>query len=127
VAAAFVGSIELSKRLGTEFLPSTDEGEVRVTAEMEVGTRIELVDRETETAAIEKIVRDEVPEAVHTVVNIGPSFRSQTVASEGEIRVTLVPATQRKRSSDQIAASLRKKLANRAWWSARAPGSVSSC
>lgn len=111
VAAAFAGSLQLAKRLGTEFLPATDEGEVRVTAEMEVGTRIEVVDRET--AAIERIVREEVPEALHTVVNIGPSFRSATVASEGEIRVTLVPATQRKRSSDEIAGALRRKLANR--------------
>jgi len=111
VAAAFAGSLELAKKLGTEFLPATDEGEVRVTAEMEVGTRIEVVDRET--AEIEKIVREEVPEALHTVVNIGPSFRSATVASEGEIRVTLVPATQRTRSSDEIAAALRRKLTNR--------------
>jgi HAE1 family hydrophobic/amphiphilic exporter-1 len=111
VAAAFVGSLELAKRLGTEFLPATDEGEVRVTAEMEVGTRIEVVDREV--AKIEQIVREEVPEALYTTVNIGPSFRSATAASEGEIRVTLVPATARKRSSDQIAAALRKKLANR--------------
>ncbi|MCK6461002.1 MAG: efflux RND transporter permease subunit, partial [Planctomycetes bacterium] len=111
VALAFYLSLGLSKRLGTEFLPATDEGEVRVTAEMEVGTRIDVVDREV--AEIEKIVREEVPEALHTTVNIGPPFRSSTAASEGEIRVTLVPATQRNRSSDEIAAALRRKLAGR--------------
>lgn len=111
VALAFYLSLGLSKRLGTEFLPATDEGEVRVTAEMEVGTRIDVVDREV--SEIERIVREEVPEALHTTVNIGPSFRSAAAASEGEIRVTLVPATERGRSSDEIAAALRKRLAGR--------------
>ncbi|HEX5136947.1 MAG TPA: efflux RND transporter permease subunit [Planctomycetota bacterium] len=111
VALLLWGSLELSNRLGTEFLPASDEGEVRVTAEMEVGTRIEVVDKEV--AEIERIVREEVPEALHTTVSIGPSYRSATAASGGEIRVTLVPAKERKRSSEEIAVALRKRLALR--------------
>jgi HAE1 family hydrophobic/amphiphilic exporter-1 len=111
VALAFAGSLEVAQLLGTEFLPATDEGEVQVTAEMEVGTRIEIVDREV--ADIERIVREEVPEALYTTVNIGPNFRRATASSEGEIRITLVPATERKRSSEEIATALRRKLTGR--------------
>ena len=34
-------------RIGSEFLPPSDEGEVRVTGKMEIGTRLDLVDRQT--------------------------------------------------------------------------------
>ncbi len=37
--AILAGSIALVRLVGSEFLPSTDEGEVRVTVEMEVGTK----------------------------------------------------------------------------------------
>ncbi|HDT14542.1 MAG TPA: efflux RND transporter permease subunit, partial [Candidatus Aminicenantes bacterium] len=43
-AALLVGSVLLIRLVGTEFMPATDEGEVRVTVEMEVGTRLEVMD-----------------------------------------------------------------------------------
>jgi hypothetical protein len=33
--------------IGSEFLPPSDEGEVRVSGKMEIGTRLELVDHVT--------------------------------------------------------------------------------
>src|SRR5690606_12571892 len=63
------GSFWLAQYVGTEFLPPSDEGEVRVTGEMEVGTRLELVDRQTRI--MESIVFPAVPEMESAVVSVG--------------------------------------------------------
>ncbi|MGZ0654999.1 efflux RND transporter permease subunit [Coraliomargarita sp. W4R53] len=86
--------------LGTEFLPPSDEGEVRVTGEMEVGTKLELLDRQTRL--LESFVYPVVPEAISTVASVRDNV--------GEIRMSLVPASQRSRSNVQIAEDLRKAI-----------------
>ncbi len=71
-SAALLGaSLLLLPLIGTEFLPPSDEGEVRVTGEMEVGTRLDLVDRQTRL--MEQIVLPAVPEALASVVRVGAS------------------------------------------------------
>ncbi|MDZ8118739.1 efflux RND transporter permease subunit [Pontiella agarivorans] len=89
--------------IGTEFLPPSDEGEVRVTGEMEVGTRLDLLDRQTRL--MESIVYAAVPEAVSTVASVRDN--------EGEIRMSLVKASERSRSNVEIAADLRERLEGR--------------
>jgi HAE1 family hydrophobic/amphiphilic exporter-1 len=44
----FGGSLLLLPLIGTDFLPPSDEGEVHITGEMEVGTRLDLVDQQTQ-------------------------------------------------------------------------------
>ncbi len=101
-------SLPLVDRIGTEFLPPSDEGEVRVTGEMEVGTRLELVDRQTKR--MEGIVFPAVPEAVSAVVSVGASSWNPDDAAEGEIRIALTPAARRSRSNTEIADDLRRRL-----------------
>jgi HAE1 family hydrophobic/amphiphilic exporter-1 len=108
-AAALLGSsLLLLPLIGTEFLPPSDEGEVRVTGEMEVGTRLELVDQQTRR--MEQIVYPAVPEAVSSVVSVGASGFNPGDASRGEIRLSLVPAAERQRSNKAIASDLRRQL-----------------
>lgn len=95
--------------IGTEFLPPSDEGEVRVTGEMEVGTRLSLLDRQSEQ--MERIVIPAVPEAESYVVSVGASGRRPDEASQSEIRMTLAPAGERARSNTEIADDLRRRLA----------------
>ena len=52
-------SLLIIPRLGTEFLPPSDEGEVRVSGEMEVGTRLALLDQQTRV--LESLVYPAVP------------------------------------------------------------------
>lgn len=106
-----VGSLFLAPFIGTEFLPPSDEGEVRVTGEMEIGTRLDLVDEQTK--AMESIVVPAVPEAVSYVVNVGASGRRPDEASRGEIQLSLSAATQRDRSNTEIAQELRRRLNDR--------------
>ncbi len=108
-ALALLGlSLLLLPFIGTEFLPPSDEGEVRVTGEMEVGTRLDLLDRQARK--MEEIVYAAVPEAVASVISIGSSGWRPSDATRAEIRLSLNPASQRDRSNTQIANDLRRLL-----------------
>jgi HAE1 family hydrophobic/amphiphilic exporter-1 len=106
--AVLAASLLLLPLIGSEFLPPSDEGEVRVSGKMEIGTRLELVDRQTRV--MEQIVQPAVPEAVASVVSVGASGWRADAGSEGEIRMSLLPAARRKRSNVQIARDLRRRL-----------------
>ncbi len=108
-AAAVLGaSLLLLPLIGSEFLPPSDEGEIRVAGKMEIGTRLELVDRQTRI--MEQFVQPAVPEAVASVVSVGASGWRADAGSEGEIRMSLLPAAGRKRSNVEIARDLRRRL-----------------
>ena len=111
LAGAFVvlaGCLALIPLVGVELMPATDESEVRVTAEMAVGTRLEVVERSFEQ--IEAIVYDAVPEIENTVSFLGGSTWHARGGNAGEVRLSLVPVNQRSRSSQEIANDLRQKL-----------------
>jgi len=108
---ALAASLLLIPQIGTDFLPPSDEGEVRVIAELPVGTHIDVVDRQTRL--VESYVYPAVPEIVSSVVSIGASPRNPQDASNGELELTLSPAGERTRSSGRIAADLRAVLAGK--------------
>ncbi|MEX0775217.1 MAG: efflux RND transporter permease subunit [Phycisphaeraceae bacterium] len=106
-------SLPLVPLIGTEFMPPSDEGEVRVTGEMEVGTRLGLLDEQTrrmEQIVIDTIGADEI-DAWST--SVGGTGRSRGNAATSEMRISLKPALQRKRSNTEIADELRLKLAGK--------------
>ncbi|NEV64743.1 efflux RND transporter permease subunit [Thiorhodococcus minor] len=107
-ALVFAASLILAPLIGAEFLPPSDEGEVRVSGEMEVGTRLDLIDRQTR--AMEALVYPAVPEAVSSVVSVMTSGTRGRATPKGEIRLSLTPATQRARSNQEIAQDLRTRL-----------------
>ncbi|MEZ5420205.1 MAG: efflux RND transporter permease subunit [Vicinamibacterales bacterium] len=107
--AAFVAAIVLLPRVGFEFQPTTDEGEVTVDAELAVGTRIEL----TESALIqlEETIRRTTPEAVMLITQAGGGGGfGNSSTFRGNITVRLAPRDARRRTSDQIAMDLRRQL-----------------
>jgi HAE1 family hydrophobic/amphiphilic exporter-1 len=101
-------SLLLVPYIGAELMPSTDEGEVRVDGEMQVGTRLDLLDERMKT--IEQIINESVPEAQNVVTSVGGSGWRGGGGHTGNIRISLKPQSQRLRSSDEIAADLRQKL-----------------
>ncbi|MEJ2635907.1 MAG: efflux RND transporter permease subunit [Calditrichia bacterium] len=107
VAGLFLFSFFLIRFIGVELMPPADEGEVRVNLEMAVGTRLEVMDQTTHT--VEEIVRREVPEEVSMLSFIGGGHHGEG-GHNAEVRVTLVPRSQRSRSSEEIANDLRRKL-----------------
>ncbi|RJP21229.1 MAG: efflux RND transporter permease subunit [Candidatus Omnitrophota bacterium] len=104
------GSIWLSERIGVEFMPKADENEIRINGEMAVGTRLEVVDATFQE--IENIVRNAVPEATIIYSRAGSSGWRSSGGHTGEVRVTLLPVSERKRSGEQICRDLRPLLAH---------------
>ncbi len=103
-------SLLLVPYVGAELMPSTDEGEVRVNGEMQVGTRLDLLDEKIKV--IEEIVNESVPEIQNIVTSVGGGGWRGSGGHTGNIRVSLKSQSQRLRSSEQIAADLRHKLSN---------------
>ncbi|MDX1529670.1 MAG: efflux RND transporter permease subunit, partial [Gammaproteobacteria bacterium] len=106
--AIFAASLLLIPYIGTEFLPPSDEGEVRISGEMEVGTRMGLIDQQTRL--MEERVYREVPETVSSVVSVLTSGARANSSAQGEIRLALSPATERDRSNVEIARDLRRRF-----------------
>ena len=94
--------------IGSEFLPPSDEGEVNLTGEMEIGMRLDLVNRQTQK--LEAVVNETVPEALAKIVNIGSSGWRPDSGARGSIDITLTPSTERERSNKQVAEDLRQRL-----------------
>ncbi len=100
-------SLFLMRFVGREYLPQTDEGEVRLTVEMEVGTRLSVMSERLQE--VSDLVRQYVPE----ILNIEESAGSggwRGGANEGSITVRLKPKSERSRSSAEIAADLSRKI-----------------
>ena len=106
--AVLVASLALVESVGVELMPATDEGEVRVNGEMEVGTRMGVVDEKFKM--IERIVRETVPEMKSMVASTGGSHWRGKASHTGRVRIALVPTGERSRSSEDVAADLRKRL-----------------
>ncbi len=107
VALLLLGSIALVGLVGSEFMPTTDEGEVRLSVEMEVGTRLAVLDEKFREIAA--IVRRQVPEMVSLEESFGGGgWRSGS--HTGNLTIKLVPRGQRSRSSEEVAMGLRRHL-----------------
>jgi HAE1 family hydrophobic/amphiphilic exporter-1 len=104
----FIGSLSLVRLVGNEFMPAADEGEVRVSGEMEIGTRLGVMEEKFETVAA--IVKEEVPEIESMVESMGGSSFRGSGSHVGEMRISLVPQSERSRSSEEISEALRQKL-----------------
>ena len=100
-------STHLLRYIGNEFLPPSDEGEVRVDGEMPVGTRLEIIERMSLRA--EEIVREHTPEIHSTVNSVGAGFRGGNPARMG-LRIALTPSAERQRDNVAIANDLRQRL-----------------
>jgi hydrophobic/amphiphilic exporter-1 (mainly G- bacteria), HAE1 family len=107
-AALLAASLLLLPLIGSEFIPPSDEGAVRVSGKMKIGTRLELVDQQTRK--MEAVVYPAVPEAVASVVGVGASGWRPNSGAEGQIILSLVPAARRNRSNVEIAGDLRRRL-----------------
>jgi HAE1 family hydrophobic/amphiphilic exporter-1 len=103
VLGLFLVSFVLVRFIGVELMPAADESEVRVNLEMAVGTRMEIVDQVTRT--VEEIVRRQVPEMVSMLTRVGSG--GEHTAS---LQITLVPKSERQRSSEDVANALRRPL-----------------
>ncbi len=106
----FTMAFILVRYIGVELMPETDEGEVRVSIEMALGTKLAVMD--TFTAEIEETIKNSVPEMVSLLSRIGGSGWHGSGGNSSSIQIILTGKGERKRSSRQIADKLRADLQN---------------
>ena len=114
--ALTVLAVFLFGTIGFELMPQADEGEVQVTAELPVGSRIE---RQEEVALrLETLGKEYVPEAIDISTNGGGGGFGGGGGGGGgggsrtQMTIRLVPKDERHRSSEQIARDLNRQLSS---------------
>ena len=109
--ALFAVAVILLPRIGFEFQPQTDEGEITVDAELAVGSRVEKT--EAVLIGLEEKIRRAVPEATMLITQAGGGGSGGWGGGSthrGNVNVRLVPRDERSRSNDVIAMQLRRDL-----------------
>ena len=107
--AAVVAAFLILPTIGFELMPVADEGEVTVTAELPVGTRVERA--QDVAIRLESLLPDLVPEMEDIISNAGGGFFGGS-AARTNVTVRLTPKDDRERSSEQIARDLSTQLAS---------------
>lgn len=105
--AALAGAVLLSLAIGSELMPVSDEGEIRVNLDMEAGTRLEVVDAKMKV--LEERLKG-IDEITHTITQAG-SGGWASGSNTGSIRLRLVGKSERSRSDEEIAGEIRKRFA----------------
>ena len=107
--ACIVAAVMILPTIGFELMPQTDEGEVRVTAELPVGTRAERA--EDVAKRLEQLGKEYVPEAVDFISQAGGGGGFMGGGGNRvNLTLRLVTKDERKRSSEQIARDLNRQL-----------------
>lgn len=124
VVVFVIGIMALKGQIGSEYLPQVDEGQVSVSLELPVGTKLE--ETKVEMAKLEEIILDSVPELENMYSQSGAGggwMGGGSGTNEGSFRMMITPSDQRDRTTTEIVNDLRAKLmsasAGRVWVSER--------
>ncbi len=112
----FIIILILGSRMGSDYIPDMDTGDLITVIETEVGTDVHTTEKIAKK--VEQIYREEIPEIVSQYTVIGQtetSLLSSIGFEEGKNKATisarLCLPQERKRSVSEIAEQLRKRLA----------------
>ncbi|MDH3604938.1 MAG: efflux RND transporter permease subunit, partial [Candidatus Tectomicrobia bacterium] len=101
-------SLLIYRNLGSELLPSVDEGMMYIRMQMPVGTRLDVTDQVL--ADIEQTVYKTAPDVQAMFARSGLSFRGGGGTHSGFLWVRLVDRSKRQQSLEEVLTVLRKKL-----------------
>ncbi len=109
-----VGSIALLGKIDVEQMPKTDEGNLQVNAEMEVGIRLGIMSERTRE--LEMMIMQNVPEVRAIISNVGGSSWRGVATNQASVNVRFETRRERQRrgqrSTEQIAQQLRQMFAD---------------
>ena len=115
VLAIFVASLGLTKFIGSEFFPTSDNSRLGVTLELPVGTRVEIA--KDVSARLNKEWKEKYPEILVLNYTVGQASSDNTFASLQDngthiisMNIRLVNPSKRKRNITEIAALMREDL-----------------
>ncbi len=124
VVGIFAGTLPLIPLIGTEFFPSSDEGQVRMSIRLPVASSLEKTRNVMEQ--VEGVVFEDVPELQSLWARAGSGkgrsviFGGRFAGSHtGSASLMLVDQSERSRSSEEVTRSLREKVR-------RIPGAIIS-
>lgn len=107
--ALMAGGVYLAQFIGVELQPEVDEGQIRVSVELEPGTHVEVTDALLQRLSSE--IRASVPEATYLMTEAGSSstyrFRG---TNTGSMRIDLVPASERDFTASELANRIRSLI-----------------
>lgn len=105
--ATFCGTFGLFPFIGSELMPKTDEGSLRVDSEMASGIQVEELAKKT--ALLDQAVK-QIPEADTWVTFIGDSNAEADDWNESRMRVRLKPKSERDRPITEIVKDLKQNI-----------------
>ncbi len=113
---AFIISLFSLRFIGNEFIPEEDSGDIRITVNLPLGTRLEETDKVAKR--IEDVFQKNVPEARFmyarpgTTPGIGRAMGAAGQSGEHVVMagVKLVPKQERKRSVSEIGQAVRREI-----------------
>ncbi|MFA6450735.1 MAG: efflux RND transporter permease subunit [bacterium] len=114
VLIIFAGGILLLRgKIGSEYLPQVDEGQISVRFELPVGTKLEVTQKEM--LKLEKIIMSSTKEISNMYSQAGAGGGGYggggaSGVNAGSFRVILVPSDMRGKSTTEIANELQEKL-----------------
>jgi CzcA family heavy metal efflux pump len=115
VVGIFVGTLLLIPLLGTDFFPTTDEGQLRMTVRLPVGSSLDETVKVV--SKVEGTIFEDVPELKSLWSRSGSGKGGNVIFSgrfagshTGMAALMMVDQSERSRSSDMIARSLREKI-----------------
>ena len=117
VLLIFIGSLALIPRIGTEFLPVSDESQFRIVLRAPVGQRVERT--ELQVTEVERVLRTAIPSnELETIVSStgilsqgrASLFNPNTGPHTSSIQVYLVSPEKRTRSQVDIMNDVRPKI-----------------
>lgn len=103
-------SLTVYRQLGSELLPSVDEGMMYIRLELPVGTRFDVTDRIL--TDIEQTVYHTAPDVQAMFARSGLRFSGGGGTHTGFLWVRLVDRSQRQQSLKEVLKVLRRKLSN---------------
>ncbi|MDZ7820390.1 MAG: efflux RND transporter permease subunit [Candidatus Marinimicrobia bacterium] len=112
ILALFVVSLVLLGQVGFEFMPKTDDNEIRFDVELPVGTALPATN--IYFKKIESLVVSSVPELENINVNFGSRGGFAAIfggtSNTGRVSISLIDKTERKRSKFEIQDGLRDNI-----------------
>lgn len=111
----FVGSVSLMKYVGTEFMPTQDNGRLGVELELPIGSRVE--EANDALSRLDEMWRKKYPEIIVSSYTVGPASSDNTFASLSDngahiasMNIRLSDPGDRDRGIKEIADEMRKDL-----------------
>ena len=106
--AAVALAVVLLPRLGTEMMPATDEGDIRISFEWQPGASLAFMDERMQQ--LEQRVLERVPEVANWDSSTGTGGFRAGGGHTSRLDLALVPVGERDRSSAAVARELRQAL-----------------